>query len=185
MAQILRTFDEPIQHSQGAFRARVVGRLAEDRMWEGWLEFIPLTGQKAPVVSPVESRQPALEHLEYWAQGLTVVYAEGSLDRALRPVTVRERVVETPFSSRPARRRVVRDAYPSGPEPVLDPFDVGRRNPDILRQELHALNRPRLINIITAYGLNPAGIRLDTLSDEQLISLIVSTVEAERLDRAR
>ena len=40
---------------------------------------------------------------------------------------------------------------PPGPEPVLDPFEVGGRNLDVLRQELSALNRPRLLNIISAY----------------------------------
>ena len=76
-------------------------------MWEGWFEFIPITPEGKIVVSAVESRQPALEHLEYWAQGLSVIYAEGALDRALHPITIRTRMAETPVSSRPARRTVV------------------------------------------------------------------------------
>ena len=54
-----------------------------------------------------------------------------------------------------ARQGVAPRAY-AGPEPVLDPFEIGARNLDVLRQELTALNRPRLLNIIDAYDLNPA-----------------------------
>ena len=38
VAEVLREFGEPIAHPSGAYHARVVGRLAEDGMWEGWLE---------------------------------------------------------------------------------------------------------------------------------------------------
>ena len=100
---LLRSFDEPIRDDSGEYHARVVGRLADDGMWEGWLEFVAVDGRKADaLVSPVESRQAALEHLAYWASGLTVVYAEGSLMRARRPTTVRTRAIETPSSEAPA-----------------------------------------------------------------------------------
>jgi hypothetical protein len=72
-----------------------------------------------------------------------------------------------------------------GPEPVLDPFEVGRRNLDILRQELHALDRPRLLNIITAFDLNPASKDVTPLSDEQLVTFIVVAVDAQMVHRAR
>src|SRR5688500_3032375 len=127
MAETLRSFDEEIRHSSGTYRPRVVGRHAEDGMWEGWLEFVPVDARSGKVVvSAVESRQPEREYLEYWAQGLTPVYAEGSLDRALHPVTVRVRTVEAPASDMPARR-VVTVPHP-GPRPILDPFDVGERS---------------------------------------------------------
>src|SRR6266540_5978303 len=128
-------------------------------MWEGWLEFVPIEpGQSKVIVSSVESRQPAQEHLEYWAQGLSVVYAEGSLDRALHPITVRTRIAEKPASAAPAARIVTEPVrVPPGPETVLDPFEIGERSLDILAQELTALNRPRLLNIIEAHELNPGG----------------------------
>ena len=72
-----------------------------------------------------------------------------------------------------------------GPEPVLDPFEVGRRNLDILRQELHALDRPRLLNIIAAFDLNPASKDVMALSDEQLVTFIVVAVEAQMIHRTR
>jgi hypothetical protein len=153
-------------------------------MWEGWLEFVPVEPGKPVAVSPVESRQPQREYLEYWAQGLSVVYAEGALDRALHPLVVRTRVPGPPLSERPAPGPVRPTPARVTAEPVLDPFEVGR-NLDILRQELHALDRPRLLNIITAFDLNPAFKDVTPLSDEQLVTFIVVAVEAQMVDRAR
>ena len=68
---------------------------------------------------------------------------------------------------------------------LLDPFDVGSRNLDVLRQELGALNRPRLVNIIAAYDLNPGAEDLSWMSDRQLIQFIVTAVEAQLTLRAR
>ena len=175
MAEVLRSFDEPIRHSTGgAFYPRVVGRYAPDKMWEGWLEFVPVDGGEV-IVSAVESRQPERNHLEYWAQGLTPVYAEGSLDRALHPITVRTRAVELPASDSPAPR-VIKVPY-AGPRPILDPFEVGERSLDVLAQELRALGRARLLHIITAYRLSSPDIDTAQMTDEGLVALIVLKVE--------
>lgn len=175
MAEMLRSFDESIRHASGTYRPRVVGRYAEDKMWEGWLEFVPEGGGKV-IVSAVESRQPERAHLEYWAQGLTPVYAEGSLERALHPITVRTRVAETPASDSPAQR-VVKVPY-TGPRPILDPYEVGERSLDILAQELGALGRARLLHIIAAYHMASPAIDTAAKTDDELIGLIVSKVEA-------
>jgi hypothetical protein len=180
MAEVLRSFEEPIRHASGAFHVRVVGRAAADGMWEGWLEFEPIApGGGDTVISAVESRQPEREHLTYWAQGLSPIYAEGSLDRALHPIIVRTRVAEVPASARPARRVVPVPGRAHGPDPILDPFEIGARRPDILRQELHAIGRARLLNIIAAYDLNPGASDLASMSDEQLIGFIVAAVETK------
>jgi hypothetical protein len=178
MAEVLRSFDEPIRDDSGEYHARVVGRMANDGMWEGWLEFVPLEGRKADaLVSAVESRQPEHEHLEYWASGLSVVYAEGALQRARRPTRVRTHVIETPASDAPAPR--TRPApRPVGTESILDPFEVGSHSIDILAQELHALGRARLLNMIAVYELNPTGDDLRKVPDAELIALIVASVEA-------
>ncbi len=68
MAEVLRSFDEAIRHSSGVYHPRVVGRYAPDKMWEGWLEFVPVDGGKV-IVSAVESRQPERSHLEYLGPG--------------------------------------------------------------------------------------------------------------------
>jgi hypothetical protein len=114
---------------------------------------------------------PEREHLVYWASGLSTIYAEGALARALRPLTVRTRIIETPVSQAPARN------------PVLNPFDIGARNLDILEQELGALDRSRLLDIVANWRLNSGGLDLTELSDPQLVQLIVAAVESRLLVR--
>lgn len=186
MAEVLVSFDQPVRDELGQFHARAVGRQADDRMWEGWIEFTAIDGGSEVLVTGVESRQPEHEHLVYWATGLTPVFLEGALHRARRPVTVRVRPVEIPNSTEPKPRdEVVPRVMPPGPEPVLDPFEIGGKNLDILRQELGALNRPRLLNIIAAYNLNPGGEGLAWMSDRQLIQFIVTAVDAQLALRNR
>jgi hypothetical protein len=55
----------------------------------------------------------------------------------------------------------------------------------VLRQELTALNRPRLLNIIEAYDLNPAGEDISWLSDAQLVHFIVVAVDIQLPQRMR
>ena len=186
MAEVLVAFEEPVRDDLGEYQARAVGRHAEDGMWEGWVEFVPLDGSDEVLVTGVESRQPEKEHLTYWATGLTPVFLDGALHRARNPITVRVKPVEVPYSSAPAVKDVtVTRVMTPGPEPVLDPFDIGSRNIDQLRQELNALNRPRLLNIITAYELNPAGKDIAWMTDAQLAHFIVVAVEAQLAQRAR
>jgi hypothetical protein len=150
-------------------------------MWEGWLEFAPASGKRAILVTEVESRQPEHAHLEYWATGLTHVYLEGALTRARTPLARPVRAGETPASSAPAPREHPIAYAVRRPEAVLDPFAVGARSLDILKQELRALNRPRLANIISAYDLNPGDEDVSWMSDAQLAHFIVVAVEAQLL----
>jgi hypothetical protein len=180
MPEVLLAFDEPIRDEDGAYHVRVIGRFASDGMWEGWLEFEPLDdeGGKA-LVGPVESRQPQREHLAYWATGLTPVFLEGALHRAKRPVVVTARVVERPLSIAPAPRAAAERHVETAPAAILDPFEVGRRNMNVLDQELRALNRPRLLDIIASYDLNPAREDLSWMTDAQLVRFIVVATEAQ------
>jgi hypothetical protein len=186
MAEVLHTFDTLIRDALGEYQSQAVGRLADDGMWEGWLEFLPTDGSGDVVVSGVESRQPEHEHLVYWSTGLSPVYLEGALTRARRTVTVHVRTADVPHSSEPKPRavRATRTAAPV-PAPVLDPFEIGSRNLDLLRQELGALNRPRLLNIIAAFDLNPGGDDLNWMSDHQLAHFITVAVETRLSLRAR
>jgi hypothetical protein len=186
MSETLVTFNDPVTDAHGTYTARAIGRQAPDRMWEGWIEFLPLGGNGDVIVSGVESRQPEREHLTYWATGLSHVYLEGALQRARTPLRVHVRAETPPVSAAPASRsvRVERAAYP-GPEPVLDPFEIGARNLDVLRQELTALNRPRLLNIIEAYDLNPAREDIDWMTNPQLVHFIVVAVDTQLPQRLR
>ena len=186
MAEILVAFDHPVRDQLGEYHARAVGRLADDGMWEGWIEFTPVDGRNEVLVTGAESRQPERNHLEYWATGLSPVFLEGALERARRPVTMRVRSIEVPLSDGPKPRDpVVSRVTPLGPEPVLDPFEIGARSLDLLHQELGALNRPRLVNIIAAFLLNPGKEDLSWMTDRQLTQFIVTAVEAQLALRTR
>ena len=185
MAEVLASFATPVGDNLGSYYARAVGRQAGDRMWEGWIEFLPVDGESEVLVSGIESRQPEHQHLAYWATGLTQVYLEGALNRARKPLTVRVPVIDEPVSDKPAARRVIVERVSPKPEPVLDPFDIGERNLDILRQELTALNRPRLLNIISAYDLAGVDTDLTSMNDAELIGLIVGTVQARLVSHRR
>lgn len=186
MAEVLASYDTPISDQLGTYHARAVGRQADDGMWDGWLEFISIDGSDDVLIGGVESRQPERHDLVYWANGLSPIFLEGALHRARNPVTVRVRPIEVPISSAPARRSVTTSkVMPPGPEPVLDPFEIGGRSLDVLRQELGALNRPRLLNIITAYDLNPGGEDVSWMTDHQLVHFIVTAVDAQMMQRAR
>lgn len=104
MAEVLVSFDHPVRDQLGEYRARAIGRFADDGMWEGWVEFTPTDGTTEVLVTGVESRQPQRAHLRYWATGLSPVFLEGALERARRPVTVRVRPVELPLSQAPKPR---------------------------------------------------------------------------------
>jgi hypothetical protein len=185
MADVLMSFDDPIADESGRYHARAVGRQAADGMWEGWIEFEPLHDDGPVVVGPVESRQPEAHDLRYWATGLTPVFLEGALKRALGPLTVTVRMTDVAVSDAPAARLHTVATAPTRPQAVLDPFDIGGRSLDILRQELRALDRPRLLNIIAAFDLNPRGDDVTWMTQAQLVTFIVTATEVQLLEGAR
>jgi len=82
MAVMLAEYDDPVVNDPVAYRAYVYGARLDDHLWEGWIEFVPVDG--GPFVrTPRETTQPNLTDAEYWATGLTHVYLEGALARAL------------------------------------------------------------------------------------------------------
>jgi len=86
MGQVLLTYHWALRttRDERVYVARVCGHQRGDGMWEGWLEFVPDDGS-AIAPSQRETTQPNLVDLEYWATGLTPVYLEGALERALTP----------------------------------------------------------------------------------------------------
>jgi hypothetical protein len=179
MPEVLMTFEQPVSHYTGRYTARAIARRGDDGMWQGWLEFEPLDEQRPVIIGPVESTQPEREYVRYWATGLSPVFLEGALSRALSRPTVSVSVPEVSASDAPAPRTYRLRPRRATPEAVLDPFEVGGRNLDILRQELRALDRPRLLNIIAAYDLNPGGEDTDWMSDAQLTQFIVTATEVQ------
>ena len=78
----LLVYATPLSTTDGqGYMAQAMGTQRADRLWEGWIEFVTKSG--ATLRSPRETTQPNLTDLEYWATGLTPVYLEGALERAL------------------------------------------------------------------------------------------------------
>ena len=106
-----------------------------------------------PVRSSRETTQPNRHDTIYWATGLTPVFLEGALDRALNPLTKAPAPhVLDPVFSEPAPP--VSSVEGPSHESVLNPFSVYRKGESLLRRQLAALSGWHLVNIILAYGLS-------------------------------
>lgn len=154
MPEVLVRFDAVLTAPDGrGFAPQACGRPAGN-VWEGWLEFVPVAGG-SPVRTPRETEQPNRDDLMYWAQGLTRVYLDGALSRALKEPVIVERALplESHFDG-PAPGIIVRDVATSTvpSRPVLDPFSVAQQGEDILIRELGALDTSRIRDIVLAYG---------------------------------
>jgi hypothetical protein len=182
MPEILVKFDEPIAARNGeTFFAQATGREVEGGLWEGWLEFLPVNDTREALESGRETTQPNRKNLAYWAQGLTKVYLEGALDRAIalaEPPRENVPVEESSQFTAPASRSTPpASGGPLKPHPILDPFEVYAQGEEILRRELHALSRDHVESIASAYRIgasNRAGINATSKAD--LIDAIVAEV---------
>lgn len=141
MSETLVRFTEAVTGRDGrAYTASARGARGSDGLWHGWIEF---TDGTASFRTTQESEQPNRDDLMYWAQGLTYVYLEGALERALHPMG--EHVIGGPASVESSARPVA----------VLDPYSVYRQGDDVLRRQLLALSREQLNAVIAQYDLGP------------------------------
>jgi hypothetical protein len=175
MAEVLVEFTEPITSGGQSYIARACGGEMLDGMWQGWIEFVPRDGGE-PVRGSRETTQPNRQDTEYWATGLTYVYLEGALKRAMQPlVRPAAREIEGPFFDGPASPAVDR----GGAEAVLNPFSVYRKGEALLRRQLSALSGWHLVNIVRAYRLedgNPS--ELQAMEPARLVERIIDRVRA-------
>jgi hypothetical protein len=180
MPEVLAEFASPITDSNGrAYRAQACGDVMSDGLWHGWIEFAPLDGG-APLRSPRETTQPNRVDAAYWASGLTQVYYEGALTRALRPVTVKTPPAEPLFDG-PAVERPVNTST-AGNRAILDPFSVYEKGGPLLRQELSALSAWHLVNIMVSFNLSAQPqAELNQLPHATLVELIVTAVRDHAL----
>jgi hypothetical protein len=188
MAEVLVHFDTTVSGSDGTlWTPRACGRVANDGLWEGWIEFTRPGASAEPVRTPRETEQSHRDALIYWAQGLTQVYLEAALVRALAPPLRRPSARRTvrPHFETPAPRFAL-DPETSVPQPVLNPFEVYQQGENVLFRQLSALSRARLLDIVVSYGMPIAAAAHDS-SRETLVSTIMSAVRrpAERRDSAR
>lgn len=181
MAEVLHEFVDILEDANGvAYHVHACGAEGRDGRWQGWLEFLPLDGSP-PVRSQRETTQPNRGAVEYWAAGLTRVYLDGALARALRPTRPETPPRDRPVFAAPAPER------PGSPAPagdaILDPFQSYEKGEAFLRRQLGALAAWHLVSIVQSYELAdpPPGL-LNRLSAPALVELIVSAVTA-RADR--
>src|SRR6185503_20365593 len=84
MAEVLVEFDTVVVGDDGTrWSPQVCGGVADDGLWEGWIEFTSANSSIAPVRTPRETEQSKRDDLMYWAQGLSQVYLEQALRRAI------------------------------------------------------------------------------------------------------
>lgn len=178
MAEVLVEFDAAFSGTDGAkYAPRACARAADDGRWEGWLEFSDLeTG--AVIRSGRETTQPTRDDVMYWATGLTRVYLEGALARALAPArrTPSAAVDVQPAFDGPALPSEPADIAPI-PRAVLDPFEVYAQGERVLRQELSALDLDHLRAIVRAHGLD-GGVAAASRVPEVVVEYIVAEVRA-------
>jgi hypothetical protein len=180
VAETILQYNNPVLGpDRTSYRARACGSEMDDGLWQGWIEFTPFGGG-APMRSGRETTQPNRADLVYWATGLSTVYLEGALKRAIEgPVIVPTELLEPPAFDSP-EPAVVEQPIGETPHAVLDPFSVFAKGEALLRRQLHALSSWHLVNIIVEYDLSrePAAT-LSTLAQATLIEIIVSAVRAE------
>lgn len=153
MAEVLVQFTSPVKSEAGdLYKAEACGGISEDGLWEGWIEFTSETSGRC-YRSARETTQPDRNDLLYWAKGLTEVYLEGALKRALGPAVplpASDEVVASSFPG-PAGGRPITTG--SVPQAVLDPVSTYAQGEEQLRKQLAALSRDNLINIVKSYRL--------------------------------
>jgi hypothetical protein len=174
--------DLPYRVVDGAgqeFYVSVAGEPRDDGRWDAWLEYVPLD-DAPPLLTPTETTQPNRAAIVRWADTLSDIYVEGAFERAgataadVLPVRrASRRVADNAAATRAAR------------EDLPDPFGLFEAGPATMRARLGALPRSTLLDVIAAFDLNPAGKRLGWLSQHQLVTFIVTAVDAQTAARKR
>lgn len=178
MAEVLADYSDVVIGQDGKrYVARACGAPLPSGQWQGWIEFLELPRGHA-LRSGRETTQPNRVDTVYWATGLTPVYLEGALRRALHPLV---RPVARPPAA-PAFDGPAPDTIAESPavESILNPFSVYRKGEALLRRQLSAFSVWHLVNIIVDYRLSDLpGPSLNAMSGPDLIELIVAAVRSE------
>jgi hypothetical protein len=181
VGETLLEFAKPVEAPDGTlYEARACGSPMDEGTWQGWIEFVQL-GTGHAVRTPRETTQPNRTDTEYWATGLTDIYLQGALKRALagphvapRPPAAQPSIFSGPS---PAVTTLPDEA---GPTSILDPFSVYEKGEALLRRQLSALSAWHLVNIAREYELTDLdAATLNRLPAVELVELIVSGVRAE------
>jgi hypothetical protein len=151
------------------YRARAVGRVRSDGMWEGWIEFDFAAGER--LRTNIETMQSNERAFRCWAAGVGPVYLEGAFTRA---------------KSRAADRssRLAQPLWPVPRRAVLDPFEVYAQGEGLLAAQLTALDLDRIRDIALAYELIPPDAAA-LATRAELIVEILATVSSARREPAK
>jgi hypothetical protein len=83
MPEVLFEFSAPVTGPAGrVYDARAVGSQRADGLWHAWIEFSSAS-EREVLATDRETTQPNRADAVYWATGLTPIYLEGALARAL------------------------------------------------------------------------------------------------------
>ena len=190
MSETLVVFQSAIIGPDGErYEGRACGREVPSGLWEGWIEFTPLAGG-AIVRTERETTQPNRTDTEYWATGLTPVYLEGALKRALGEVlgggsstssntpAVTPALADLSNSSAPLSAAHTSTAHTvASHDSILNPFSVYNKGEALLRGQLGALSAWHLVNIVLDFDLSDLGVEaLNHMPQATLADLIVTSV---------
>lgn len=180
VAETLLQFQEHIVAPDGtAYEARACGSPMAGGTWQGWIEFVPVDVGE-PVRSRRETTQPNRDDTVYWATGLSGVYLEGALSRALEQASPLPKPSREPaIFDGPAPSSLATPAEAASVS-ILDPFSVYEKGEALLRRQLTALSAWHLVNIAVEYELTDVDVAaLNRLPAAELIELIVRGVQHE------
>ena len=172
MADLIADLPFRVIDSRGhEFYANAVGERRSDGEWEGWLEYVPLDDTDV-LVTQTETTQSNRAALQRWAEALTDTYVEGAFSRAVAATS-------DALLTRLVARRAEMAAAVRAKVDLPDPFQLFALGAERMRARLNALPRSTLLEIITAFELNPAGKSLVWLDDRQLVTFIVTATEVQ------
>jgi hypothetical protein len=178
MAEVLAEYSDVVTSQDGKrYMARACGAPVPSGHWQGWLEFIEVSTGQA-VRTSRETTQPNRVDTVYWATGITPVYLEGALQRALHPLIRRV----APPAPEPVFDGPASNTVPEPPigESILNPFSVYRKGEVLLRRQLSAFSVWHLVNIVRDYRLTDLPeAALNAMTPRDLIELIVTAVRNE------
>jgi hypothetical protein len=172
VAEVLVEYPDPIQSEEGTtYLARACAVQVSANSWHGWVEFEPVDGG-APARTPRETTQPNRADAHYWATGLTNVYLEGALRRALNPLLRKPAApVREPLFDGPAPEMM---SEPPGGDAILNPFSIYLKGEALLRRQLAALSAWHLVNIVRAYRIPVEGRDPNRMAAPELIEAIAA-----------
>jgi hypothetical protein len=174
-AETLMEYAIPILGKDGrAYRARACGRERSDQTWEGWFEFESADGVERWRTAR-ETTQPNRADAVYWATGISEVFLQGALTRAMEPSPP---LATPPPPSPPAFEGPAPPYSPALEGPVLDPFNAYTRGEPFLRRRLAALDAWHLRTMAQAYRIVGSVLEVDRLKKAELVELIVAHVRA-------